>query len=131
MLVSCLAYYSTLNMEAIYSSETSVDLQRTTRCYILEDSLFITNGVRTSNPRVRYSETHLDINTFLAIFIDSFYTLLEVLSIQITSQGYSTDCDLNRGKGCSTADCNVLNLMKCESGHSAGITDEPFTGKSF
>jgi hypothetical protein len=29
--------FSTLNMEAIYSSETSVDTQRTTRCYIPED----------------------------------------------------------------------------------------------
>jgi hypothetical protein len=31
------AYFSTLKMEAICSSETSVDTQRTTRCYIPED----------------------------------------------------------------------------------------------
>jgi hypothetical protein len=37
-LVSCSAYFSTLKMEAIYSSETSVDFQRTTRRYIPEDS---------------------------------------------------------------------------------------------
>jgi hypothetical protein len=37
-LVSCSAYASTLNMEAICSSETSVDFQRTTRRYIPEDS---------------------------------------------------------------------------------------------
>jgi hypothetical protein len=36
-LVSCLAYSSTLKMEAICSSETSVDFQRTTWRYIPED----------------------------------------------------------------------------------------------
>jgi hypothetical protein len=36
-LVSCLAYTSTLKMEAICSSETSVDFQRATRRYIPED----------------------------------------------------------------------------------------------
>jgi hypothetical protein len=38
MLVSCKAYYSTLEMEAICSSETSVDFQRATLRYIPEDS---------------------------------------------------------------------------------------------
>jgi hypothetical protein len=38
MLVSWVAYSSTLKMEAICSSETSVDTQRTTRRYISEDS---------------------------------------------------------------------------------------------
>jgi hypothetical protein len=37
MLVSCLAYSSTLNMEAKYSFETSVDFQRTKWRYIPED----------------------------------------------------------------------------------------------
>jgi hypothetical protein len=37
-LVSCLAYFLALKMEAKYSSETSVDLQRTTRLYIPEAS---------------------------------------------------------------------------------------------
>jgi hypothetical protein len=36
-LVSCLAYSSTPKIEAIYSSETSVDFQRTKRRYIPED----------------------------------------------------------------------------------------------
>jgi hypothetical protein len=36
-VVSCLAYSSTLKTEAICSSETSVDFQRTTRRYISED----------------------------------------------------------------------------------------------
>jgi hypothetical protein len=37
-LVSCSAYSSTLNIEAICSSETSADFQRTARHYIPEDS---------------------------------------------------------------------------------------------
>jgi hypothetical protein len=36
-LVSCLTYSSTLKMEVTCSSDTSVDLQRTTRRYIPED----------------------------------------------------------------------------------------------
>jgi hypothetical protein len=36
-LVTCSIYSSTLKMEAIYFSETSVDIQRTTRRYIPED----------------------------------------------------------------------------------------------
>jgi hypothetical protein len=40
-LVSCSAYFSTLKMEAICSSETPVDFQRTTRHYIPEDSILI------------------------------------------------------------------------------------------
>jgi hypothetical protein len=36
-LVSCLAYSSTLKMDATCSSKTSVDFQRTTRCYISEN----------------------------------------------------------------------------------------------
>jgi hypothetical protein len=37
MLVSYFAYSSTPNIEATYSSETSVDIQRTTRPHIPED----------------------------------------------------------------------------------------------
>jgi hypothetical protein len=37
-LVSCSAYFLNLKMEAICSSETSVDFQRATRNYIPEDS---------------------------------------------------------------------------------------------
>jgi hypothetical protein len=36
-LVSCLAFSSTLKMEATWSSEMSVDFQWTTQRYILED----------------------------------------------------------------------------------------------
>jgi hypothetical protein len=37
MLISCLAYNSVLIKEAIYSSGTSVDFQRTARCCIPDD----------------------------------------------------------------------------------------------
>jgi hypothetical protein len=36
-LVSCLAYYSTLNLMVIFSSETSIDFQRTARRNIPDD----------------------------------------------------------------------------------------------
>jgi hypothetical protein len=38
MLISCLVYSSTLEIEVKFSSETPVDLYRTTRCYISENS---------------------------------------------------------------------------------------------
>jgi hypothetical protein len=47
--VSRSAYFSTLKMEAICSSETSVDTQRTTQRYIPEDGTLQTTAVRTSN----------------------------------------------------------------------------------
>jgi hypothetical protein len=48
---SCLDYSSTLNLEATCSSETSVDLQRTTRCYIPEDRTRFGNRVSPSDGR--------------------------------------------------------------------------------
>jgi hypothetical protein len=39
-LVSCLVYFSTLNIDATYSCETSVDFVRTARRYIAEDRTF-------------------------------------------------------------------------------------------
>jgi hypothetical protein len=39
MLVSCLAYSSTLKIEDTYSAETSAEFQRTTQRYIPEDSI--------------------------------------------------------------------------------------------
>jgi hypothetical protein len=57
MLVSSLACSSTLKMKATCSSQTSVDFRRTIRTV----ELFITNAVRTSNPKkyqgYRYSAT--------------------------------------------------------------------------
>jgi hypothetical protein len=40
VLVSCLAYFSTLKMGAIYFSETSFDFHRTAQFYIPEDGTF-------------------------------------------------------------------------------------------
>jgi hypothetical protein len=37
MLVSCLSYIYTLKMEALFSSETSIDFHRNTSCYIVDD----------------------------------------------------------------------------------------------
>jgi hypothetical protein len=37
MLISCLAYSSILQLDTTYSSETLVDIQRTTRRHILKD----------------------------------------------------------------------------------------------
>jgi hypothetical protein len=50
MLVSCLAYSSTLKMEVTFSSETSVDFQRLLGIISQEIELFITTAVRTTNP---------------------------------------------------------------------------------
>jgi hypothetical protein len=49
MLVSCMAYFSTLKMEATCSSETPVDFQRTTRCYIPATIIFILNIIHRIN----------------------------------------------------------------------------------
>jgi hypothetical protein len=62
MLISCLAYYSILEMEAACSSEKFVDFQLTTRRYILEDGTlhnrrseilksYVENSVRTPSLR--------------------------------------------------------------------------------
>jgi hypothetical protein len=47
--------YSTPKMEAICSSETSVDTQRTTRIF-QKMILFITTAVKTSNPTTSYAD---------------------------------------------------------------------------
>jgi hypothetical protein len=62
-LVSCLAYSSTLKMEAICFSETSVDFQRNTQRYIPEDSTFreiidskIDRGTLTATKGIFYGQ---------------------------------------------------------------------------
>jgi hypothetical protein len=61
-LVSCSAYFSTLKMETIFSSETSVDFQRTTRSYIPEDSTLRNHRCENLNSK--------DFNfTFYILFI--------------------------------------------------------------
>jgi hypothetical protein len=54
-LVSCLAYSSTMKMEATCSSETSVDFQRTTRHYIPEDKTLLKHCYRLSLERHKKS----------------------------------------------------------------------------
>jgi hypothetical protein len=46
-LVSCLSHSLTLKIEAIYSTEISVDFQRTTRRYVSKTELLITTSVKT------------------------------------------------------------------------------------
>jgi hypothetical protein len=54
-LVSYLAYFSILTMEVTYSSETSVDFQRTTRLYIPED-------VTLHNHRSKNLKSYIHLN---------------------------------------------------------------------
>jgi hypothetical protein len=48
MLAYCLDYYMTLKMEAIYFSETSVDIERTTWRYIPENTSLYKEVIRGS-----------------------------------------------------------------------------------
>jgi hypothetical protein len=50
------AYYSTLKMEAIYSTETSVDFHRTARCYISEDRI-----IQKQNNKILFCVTDRNI----------------------------------------------------------------------
>jgi hypothetical protein len=50
MLVSCLAYSSTLKMEVTRFPETSVDFQRTTRPYILKDKTLYNHRCENLKP---------------------------------------------------------------------------------
>jgi hypothetical protein len=60
-LVSCSAYFSTLKMEAIRSSETSVDSQRTTWRYIPEDGTVL--NYRCENLKSYKGATFIEIWT--------------------------------------------------------------------
>jgi hypothetical protein len=48
MPVYCLAYFLTLKIKTIYSSETSTDFQRTTRRNIAERTFLILKGLRNN-----------------------------------------------------------------------------------
>jgi hypothetical protein len=63
MLVSCLAYFSTLEMEVTCSSETPVDLQRTTPRYIPEDR----SVLHPSLSRKRELQAYIDEYTLSVI----------------------------------------------------------------
>jgi hypothetical protein len=75
MLVSCSAYSSTLKMEAICSSETSVDFQRNARRYIPEDSTVLKcvdfKKWKTENS-VLFMHTHKVMKSSLSIAIVMF-----------------------------------------------------------
>jgi hypothetical protein len=117
-LVSCLA--STLKMKKTCSSETSVDFQRTTRCYIPEDGkLFITTGVRTSSPRKRnIFEVFTVVTVKVAGFWDVTPCILVISTLKVeaaqgstVSEGtFSLQRALGRYVGSIQADC-------CASGH--------------
>jgi hypothetical protein len=72
-LVSCFTYFSTLKTKAICSSETFVDFQRITRCYIPEDRTL--HNHRCENQKSCY---HVDLQadfTFLAVVLRSSFSL--------------------------------------------------------
>jgi hypothetical protein len=85
-LVSCSAYSVTLKIEAVYSSETSVDCQQTTRRYIPEDS-------RLYNLRCENLKSCKYENTFLMLVACLSYspaTKMEVVCSSKTSANTST-----------------------------------------
>jgi hypothetical protein len=59
-LVSCSVYSSTLMMEAMCSSETSVDIQRTTRNYVPVDIAFVRQTLFLWGEKLHLSEQGLD-----------------------------------------------------------------------
>jgi hypothetical protein len=83
--VSCSAYSSALQMEVIYSSETSADFRRTTQRYIPEGSTLLKGCLKTTNnpiilPRVSFAcnSNNLTIrlintDSMQALLQDSFY----------------------------------------------------------
>jgi hypothetical protein len=56
MLVSCLAYSLTLKMEVICSSDTSIDIQWTTWCYIPDESTLHIRGLLQKSWQHYFSE---------------------------------------------------------------------------
>jgi hypothetical protein len=68
MLVSCLAYSSTLKMEATCFSETSVDFQGLHGVIFQKIELFITTAVRTSN----HTRSTLDCLLYVHLLNDDF-----------------------------------------------------------
>jgi hypothetical protein len=69
-LVSCSAYSSTLKIDAICSSETLVDFQRTTRRYIPED---IASSTPFHNHRCENLKSYIFLIVFHVIFLTGSY----------------------------------------------------------
>jgi hypothetical protein len=59
ILISWLAYSSTLKMKATYSSETSVDFQRTTQRYISEDITLHNHQCENISSYIKYFKVKL------------------------------------------------------------------------
>jgi hypothetical protein len=79
-MISCLAYSSTVKMEATCSSQTSADIQRTTPRYIpedrtIEDELFVKRGM--------LPQLH-DNLVFIHLEIFTFYLLLKAINVKDT-----------------------------------------------
>jgi hypothetical protein len=72
-LVSSLAYYSTLKMEAKYSQETSVGFQRTTQCFIPENRVL--RNDRCENLKYRQNLTAYESVILLALALVCFICL--------------------------------------------------------
>jgi hypothetical protein len=66
MLVSCLAYTSTLKMEVICSSETSVGFHRTTQCYNPKDRILLLT---------RHSFRHAKVKENLVTYLETSYAV--------------------------------------------------------
>jgi hypothetical protein len=74
MLVSCSAYFCTLKMEVIFSSETSADIQRTTRSYIPED-------YNLHNHRCENLKSYVYIIVIITVCFRSFPYPIGIVSI--------------------------------------------------
>jgi hypothetical protein len=78
LLISCLAYSSTLMNEATCSSETSVDFQRTARRYIPEDGTFHTHrceNLKSYTFKFVFNTTHQNM-----IFVVKYGILHEMMN---------------------------------------------------
>jgi hypothetical protein len=72
MLVSCLAYTSTLNMEAIRSFETSADFQHNIRVTSQETELFIYISLFLLWCQVDLKAWHSKSTSFLSLIYDLY-----------------------------------------------------------
>jgi hypothetical protein len=59
-LVSCLTYSSTMKIVETCSSETSINFQRSTRCYIPEDRILHNN----SSENLKSHKIHIDVSCY-------------------------------------------------------------------
>jgi hypothetical protein len=72
LLVACLVHFSTLKMEVVRSTETSVKFYQTAWCYVREDS----TAMRSSNPN--FEEQHCRILSYSWSIMASVLTALSM-----------------------------------------------------